>query len=366
MEHINQINMAISAVSLTFLTVTVFPMFLEINRPARMNHLTAAGVLHAIALLLRVAVQVGLKDRERIFFIVSVVIDAVSMILLLTCIFEDTEGGFRLFGGEKPLSVSLIAAVVIPFTAAVLLENTARGVELLGSAYAVSLCVAQTILEKEHSKALQRREEALDLRYNQMLIEQIRPHFIANVLMSIEELCYTAPETAAVLINDFAGYLRGNLDTLTSDSLIPFDKELSHVRQYAALEQADPERRFTMAYALSVTDFLLPALSVQPIVENAIRHGALSRKDGKGAVRLTTEKRGDYIRIIVEDNGTGEASFTKRQSAHRSVGLQNVKARLEKQCGGTLTMKTSEEGAKVVIRIPVITPGAEKDQGQRE
>ena len=158
-------------------------------------------------------------------------------------------------------------------------------------------------------------------------------------------------------------YLRGNIDGLTSEALIPFDTELRHIRQFVALELADPSRQFAFDYELDVRDFSLPALTVQPIVENAVKHGALTRRDGKGRVLLSTEALGDYIRITVSDNGLDNSGLTDAQresrggSAPGGIGIESTRKRLEAMCGGDLQISSDATGTRAVILIPVKNRG---------
>lgn len=196
-------------------------------------------------------------------------------------------------------------------------------------------------------------ENRLDLerQKNKLLVAQMQPHFIFNSLASIQSLCYTDSEAAADCIDVFGDYLRANIDSISSDGLISFSSELKHIEQYVKLEKVSTDVDFRMIYELKIKDFRVPPLTVQPIVENAIKHGALTRRDGSGFVKIRTEEIGDQIRITVSDNGSG-ASLTKHQKEHHSVGIQNVRQRLMLQCSGTLEQHFSENGAVSVIELP--------------
>ena len=119
-----------------------------------------------------------------------------------------------------------------------------------------------------------------------------------------------------------------------------------------ALEKMNPANCFEVAYDLQIIDFTLPALSVQPLVENAIRHGVRDLGED-GVVFIITERRGDMIRIVVEDNGPGfPAGATEQQKAHISHGLENVRMRLETQCGGSLHIHSDGNGTRLIVLIP--------------
>ena len=179
----------------------------------------------------------------------------------------------------------------------------------------------------------------------------MQPHFIFNSLATIQSLCYTDGEAAADCIDVFGDYLRANIESLSSDKPIPFDDELKHIQKYIELERAAIDFGFDVTFELGVTGFMIPPLTVQPIAENAIKHGALTRRDGTGKVTIKTEDKGESIVITISDNGTG-ANLTDKQKEHRSVGIENAKKRLAVQCGGTLGVSIGENGCTAVITLP--------------
>lgn len=193
----------------------------------------------------------------------------------------------------------------------------------------------------------------LEQQRNKLLVAQIQPHFIFNSLVTIQSLCYTDGEAAAEYIDVFGDYLRANIDSLSSDELISFESELDHINHYVTLEKASTDVDFTIIYELHIRKFNIPPLTIQPIVENAIKHGALTRRDGSGIVKIKTEEQDGSIIITVTDNGAGKnAALTEKQKQHRSVGIENARQRLELQCSGTLEVEISDSGARSVIIIP--------------
>ncbi|MBR1383617.1 MAG: histidine kinase [Ruminococcus sp.] len=203
-----------------------------------------------------------------------------------------------------------------------------------------------------HEAAYKSRIE-LEQERNKLLVAQIQPHFIFNSLVTVQSLCYTDSDAAAEYIDVFGDYLRANIDSLSSDEPISFESELDHINHYVTLEKAGTDVDFTMVYELHIRDFKIPPLTVQPIVENAIKHGALTRRDGSGVVKIKTEEIDGNIVITVTDNGTGtNVALTSKQKEHRSVGIENARKRLELQCGGTLEVNITGSGASAVITIP--------------
>ncbi|MCR5168479.1 MAG: histidine kinase [Oscillospiraceae bacterium] len=196
----------------------------------------------------------------------------------------------------------------------------------------------------------------LERQRNKLLVMQMQPHFIFNALATIQSLCYTDSDAAADCIDVFGDYLRANIDSISSDEMISFGAELEHIEQYIKLEKASTDVHFDVIYELGVNDFMIPPLTVQPVVENAIKHGVLTRRDGTGVLKIKTDKTDCAIRITVTDNGSG-ASLTEKQKEHKSVGTENVRQRLAIQCGGTLDIETTENGAVSVIVIPTDKKG---------
>lgn len=241
--------------------------------------------------------------------------------------------------------------VGIPISA-ILVEAIYPTLMLLYPAVTLSLLLiyGQNYLEEE--RRLMEKEVELSESRVRLMMGQIQPHFIFNSLQAIQELCTENPEQAEKSVHDFSQYLRGNLDALSCTHLIPFEKELSHIRAYVALEQADPGRKFEMLYDLGTTAFQVPALSIQPMVENAVKHGMTSRTEYGQVILRTLEKTEEYI-IKIIDNGKGMGEgITQKQKERQRVGVENVRTRLEVQCKGKLDIESSESGVTVTIRIP--------------
>ena len=102
-----------------------------------------------------------------------------------------------------------------------------------------------------------------------MLSSQIQPHFLYNTLTTIQEMCYTDPEQAADLIVHFSRYLRTNIDFMDYTDLIPFEKELEHIENYLYIQNTRFGNALVFEKDITVTEFQIPPLSVQPLIENA-------------------------------------------------------------------------------------------------
>ena len=182
------------------------------------------------------------------------------------------------------------------------------------------------------------------------MMSQIRPHFIYNTLGSIEQLCEIDPKKAGELVHDFAKYLRGNFGELDNPKPILMSQEMDHVHHYVSIENV----RFpdmTVTFEMNSDDFHIPALTIQPIVENAIKHGLMKLQSG-GTIRVVSyESETDYYVSVVDDGVGFDTSLLLDERKH--VGLRNIRERLKAMVNGTIEIEsTVGVGTKVLIKIP--------------
>jgi hypothetical protein len=182
-----------------------------------------------------------------------------------------------------------------------------------------------------------------------IMLSQIKPHFLYNALTAIAQLCEENPAKAKKATIDFSIYLRRNMESLEQEGLIRFEKELEHVKSYLDLETAIYGDGIEVIYDIKTDDFLLPPLTVQPIVENAVKHG-IGKKEGGGTIIISVAQKDNNFIITVTDNGAG---FEVCAPKSESVGINNVRRRLKLQCGGMLeTDSEIGKGTTVLIKIP--------------
>ena len=182
------------------------------------------------------------------------------------------------------------------------------------------------------------------------MISQIRPHFIYNTLGSIEQLCDIDPKKAGELVHNFAKYLRGNFRELDNPKPILMSQEMEHVHHYISIENV----RFpdmTFSFEMDSNDFHIPALTIQPIVENAIKHGLMKLPKG-GTIRVVSYETETHYCVSVEDDGVG-FDTSELLDERKHVGIRNIRERLKTMVGGTLEIEsTVSVGTKVLISIP--------------
>lgn len=219
-------------------------------------------------------------------------------------------------------------------------------------AYQIITVVKGVILDYRGSlRAGQLEKELEDSRISAML-NQMQPHFLYNVLNSIYQLCEVNPKTAQDAIEKFSDYLRNNMASLEEKEEISFGEEYSHVKTYLSLEQIRFPSKLRIAEDIQATNFKVPPLTVQVLVENAVKHG-VTKKRGGGTVTVATRELPDCWQITVSDTGKGfdPAHYEEDGKAH--FGLRNVRERLRLMVGGTLTVTSSPgQGTTAEIRIP--------------
>ena len=183
-----------------------------------------------------------------------------------------------------------------------------------------------------------------------IMVLQMRPHFIFNTMMSI---CAQDSKKAQQVTLDFTSYLRKNFSAIASENAIPFANELEHTRAYLAVEQVQFEDSLFVEYDTPHTRFRVPPLTLQPIVENAVKHGMDPDSAPLRICIRTRETDAGHV-ITVEDNGPGFAQ-TNMDESEPHIALANIQQRLEIMCGGTLTVMPREGGGTVVkITLPVL------------
>lgn len=166
------------------------------------------------------------------------------------------------------------------------------------------------------------------------MLSQIQPHFIYNTLTAIEYLCNRdGAKQAGKVVRDFSKYLRKNLNSLNHKQPIPFASELEHSKLYLSIEQLQYEERLQVEFDIQAADFSLPALTLQPLVENAVKHGVSKRaKGGKITIRATEDD--SHWRVIVMDDGVGFNPAEQKQDGRQHIGIENVRPQAGKHVWG--------------------------------
>ena len=273
-----------------------------------------------------------------------------SAILLFNLLFLSVRK-FRTTGGRSNW-VPLISVLLI--LGSIILDSTVGS-----SLQPVTFLTAAVVLCSSfyyvwlHLQFVRTHEtELLDGQRIQIMMSQIQPHFLFNSLEAIRRLYRKDPGKADGELLKFERYLRGNMDSLAQEGPIPFRTELEHTKMYLELEQLRFPDELHIAYDLSCTDFRLPALTLQPLAENAVRHGVRGKKSGEGTVTITTREYADRIEVTVADDGNGFDPDAIPEDDHSHIGLNNVRERLS-YAGADLRISSGPEGGtEAVISLP--------------
>ena len=184
-----------------------------------------------------------------------------------------------------------------------------------------------------------------------IMLSQIKPHFLYNVLNTIYHLYRKEPETAQEAVSSFAEYLRCNMLSIEKNEPIPFSEEYQHIQTYLSLEQIRFRGKLDVVYDVDATDFKVPPLTVEPLVENAVKHG-VTKKRGGGIVTISTRRTNEGVQITIADTGVGFDPDHYMEDGKPHVGIRNVRDRLQNMVGGSLSITSSENGTIAVVTIP--------------
>lgn len=195
-------------------------------------------------------------------------------------------------------------------------------------------------------------EKKMKMTESELMLSQIKPHFIYNVLANIKSLIQQDPERAEAVIVVFTRFLRVQLDAIGKDEMAPFSECLQFVMNYMEIEQSRFPGKFVIHFDIGYRDFSMPHFILQPLVENAIKHGARGKK-GVCTITVRSRLEEEHIVVEVEDDGTG---FHPEQNpaGTNGVGLKNIKARISYLMRGSFRIADRPEGGTIaVIQIPI-------------
>ena len=259
----------------------------------------------------------------------------------------------------------LITYIVLP-SLAMVIQSFYYGIPLLNIAISAALFLNLTVmllyqrrriseqaeeLIASERKLIEERELINDMKIR-LVLSQVKPHFLFNALNAIYYLIEKSPVQAQAAIDSFSDYLRGNMEALEHTALIPFSQEMKHVKSYLRLEEMRFQDELEVIYDVKALNFDVPALSVEPIVENAVKHGIGQNENG-GYVKISTDETEAGYEIKVEDNGAGFNVGDIGNDGRLHVGIANVRTRLESMAKGTLTIESEiGKGTCATIFIP--------------
>lgn len=290
--------------------------------------------------------------RREEYFWVSQVLGIIGLFLMAVLLYR-YRNGIR-----KGFLISMVIYIMAPL-AALFASLNHYGISYTNTACLLAVIVSftehmyyQNVRSVERRENLLVREKELEDMRIRIVLSQIQPHFIFNVLNTIYYLCGKDVKQAREAISSFSDYLRANMAAIHQEVPVSVSQEMSFVEKYLYLEKLRFGEELNIEYDLQGGDFYLPALSIQPIVENAVKHGTGAKLDG-GTVRIATREEKDAFVVTVSDDGVGFDPEKDLSDGREHVGIRNVRERVQKMCGGSLSITSRKgEGTTAVIRIP--------------
>lgn len=278
---------------------------------------------------------------------------AVSLLLLVLTVMEVKDSGKRR-GLMQPSAIVLLTVLLLE------LVNSCTGwwrggicIKIIFTVlFVFHLVRAAWLVAKNQQDSIRAEMLREELKNSRIVLamSQIRTHFVFNILNAISGMCEYDPQKADETLVMFAHYLRSNINIMEEDEPEAFTKSLEHLEEYVFLEQVRFGEKIQFAKNIEADNFKIPPLILQPLVENAIRHGLLHKKQGGTVILHTWAENGDSI-IEISDDGVG---FDMANApGQESVGMKNVRFRLKYMVGGTMDIKsTPGQGTTVTITIP--------------
>ena len=209
------------------------------------------------------------------------------------------------------------------------------------------------LLESQRNKT---EEENKRLQF-QLLSSQIRPHFILNTLGAIRAKIVENAEEASNLLYDFSQYLRKIIEDKDYTKPIPFLEELDYIETYLRLEKTRFGNRLQVEYQIEAKEFWVLPLTIQPFVENAVKHGVFSLVEG-GTIRIASYIKEEHIVIEISDNGVGfdSSKLIEILEEKKSVGLRSAIYRIENEMRGKCSITSSQKEGASGTKVQVILP----------
>ena len=310
-----------------------------------------SGIINLIIIGLSIAKKVLLFDTV---FFWEVVQYAVSAGLIVFCVLEiiSNKKNSKILVPYIGINIALIIDMTGVFESMYYTGMCYKAAYVIMLVVFLFVGVKQVVIGHQASIKNKKLKEELEKSRIAIMLSQIQPHFLYNSLTSVMDLCDSNPKQAKAAVADFADYLRGNLSSLKTENPIPFRTELEHIEKYLKLEKLRFQDELEVVYDIQIEDFMLPSLSVQPLVENAVKHG-VGQKNGGGTVAIHTyEDENDYI-VCITDDGVGfeEGEHSEGEGTH--IGIENTKKRLEMMVNARLEIGSKKgEGTKACIFIP--------------
>ena len=312
------------------------------------------AILDIIAVVISSLCQVfSISDMivSGVYVNIIIAITSVAFIILLSSEIKSSREALVSMIMWTPMIMAILIDILNQFISFSSLHYFTYGfaVTMIGQIVRIVFDLRRQYLESIHYQQMQK--ELYEAKV-QVMVSQIRPHFMYNALSSIAMLCKLKPETAYEATIKFSDYLRGNMDSLKQTAPVPFRKELEHLEKYLYIEKLRFGKKLNIEYDIQADDFEIPLLSVQPLVENAVKHGVGMKEDG-GTVTISTRKNGGAYEVIIADDGVGFDTNEVKNDGRSHIGMENTRRRLKDMCNAEVVItSTVGEGTTAKIIIP--------------
>lgn len=277
---------------------------------------------------------------------------AVVMTVLLIIEMRSSKKAYYLLVSWIPLAITLIIDAVNHYIHFTDVDFYFFGISVTMIYQIIRLVMDLRTQYKETIRYQKMQKELYEARVS-VMVSQIQPHFMYNTLSSIAMLCKLDPDTAYQATITFSQYLRSNMDSLKQTKLVPFEQELEHLKKYLYIEKLRFGKKLNIEYDIQATDFKLPQLSIQPLAENAVKHG-ISKKRGGGTLTIATRETDTDYEIIISDDGVGfDPNAPKPDDGRSHIGMENIHRRLKEMCNAEIIIESEVgKGTVATVKLP--------------
>ncbi|WP_291256263.1 sensor histidine kinase [Fusobacterium sp.] len=353
-------NMILPVVKMVYssIRILVMPIAITILKPkikliyipAIINAVISCSVIFQDKIIYFTKTKIFESDALIYSFIVTTCIYWIVFLLILD---------FKLYKNLEVNHLQIFCCIAWLMTATIA-EISELQEGILNVTYAMIFLFYYLVLHvKISQKVVEEKEIKLREQRMSLMLSQIQPHFLYNTLNTITALCRINPKLAEETTVKFSSYLRENMYNLGKNDTQPFSKELEHTKIYIDIEKLRFGDRVRVEYDIKVENFDMPTLTLQPIVENAVKHGVCKKMEG-GTIKITTESKDKENIIVISDDGIGFSMEKILSDGKVHIGIQNVKERLKNIINAELEI-TSFIGLGTVVKIIIPKKGKNKE-----
>lgn len=340
----------LSLVSLMIMALSMLNSLDIDKKKKKIVHLFSCAycVLYVVQLVLQIMGIADLRQTLKVIHLTIIFSAALFVVSGISFLFKPKNERSDKFNYSWLISIGVVADLLIYYFSDTTFNMICTLVAIL--IFSVLEGVSLMFIYIKQKNALEEMQTQLMLSRTTTMMSQIRSHFVFNILNAISGMCKYDPKLADETVVRFSKYLRNNIGIMEKDENIPFETDLQQLQDYVALEQIRFGDKVQFESDIEADDFMIPPLILQPVVENAIKHG-VSKKQGNGKIVLRTRDVGENIVITVGDDGVG---FDMQELLkEKSVGIRNIRFRLEHLVHGNLDIKSEVGmGTTVTITIP--------------